>query len=145
WRLVSSSSPPSRSTAFQSGGASRRCKRREFLSVVLPSAEMCLHGAAQGGWGAHERSLPYLARDKDNPSEGNTMAHHTLKISTPLSTLRRTVFFGLISSGMVSLSASVVLAAEKLSCLPVQHMTETSAGAPAKKKIGAGVAFLKGP
>jgi ABC-type sugar transport system substrate-binding protein len=105
---------------------------------------MCLHGAAQGSCGAHERPLPYLARDKDNLSEGNTMAHHTLKISTPLSTLR-TVLFGLISSGLVSASASVALAAEKLSCLPVQHMTETSAVAPANKKIGVSVAYLKVP
>jgi ABC-type sugar transport system substrate-binding protein len=73
------------------------------------------------------------------------MAHHTLKISTPLSTLRRTVLFGLISSGLVSASASVALAAEKLSCLPVQHMTETSAVAPANKKIGVSVAYLKVP
>src|SRR6204780_1463213 len=106
---------------------------------------MCLHGAALGDLGAHERSLPCLARDKDKPSEGNTMAHHTLKISTPRSTLRRTVLFGLISSGIVSLSASVALAAEKLSCLPVQHMTETSAVSPANKKIGVTVAYLKVP
>ena len=73
------------------------------------------------------------------------MAHHTLKISTPLSTLRRTVLFGLISSGLVSASAPVALAAEKLSCLPVQRMTETSAVAPANKKIGVSVAYLKVP
>jgi ribose transport system permease protein len=46
---ASSSSPPSPSTAFRSGAASCRRERREFLSVVLPSAEMCLHGAAPCG------------------------------------------------------------------------------------------------
>src|SRR6202051_1935422 len=73
------------------------------------------------------------------------MAHHMCKISAPLSTLRRTVLLGLISSGLVLASASVALAAEKLSCLPVQHMTETSAVAPANKKIGVSVAYLKVP
>jgi ABC-type sugar transport system substrate-binding protein len=73
------------------------------------------------------------------------MAHDTLKISTPLSTLRRIVLFGLMSSGLVLASVPVALAAEKLSCLPVQHMTETSAVAPANKKIGVSVAYLKVP
>ena len=73
------------------------------------------------------------------------MAHDTLKISTPLSTLRRIVLFGLMSSGLVLASAPVAPAAEKLSCLPVQHMTETSAVAPANKKIGVSVAYLKVP
>ena len=50
-----------------------------------------------------------------------------------------------MSSGLVSASAPLALAAEKLSCLPVQHMTETSAVAPANKKIGVSVAYLKVP
>src|SRR5580698_4999019 len=73
------------------------------------------------------------------------MAHHTLKISTPLSTLRMTVLLGLMPFGLASTSASVALATEKLSCLPVQHMTETSAVAPANKKIGVSVAYLSVP
>ena len=75
------------------------------------------------------------------------MAHHTLKISTPLSTLMRTVLFGLISSGLVSASASVALAAEKLSAaLPERaHDRKRPPMAPANKKIGVSVAYLKVP
>ena len=57
---------------------------------------------------------------------------------------RRMVVLGLLSSGVVSALAPAALA-DKLSCLPVQHMTETSNTPPAGKTIGVSVAYLKVP
>jgi ribose transport system substrate-binding protein len=61
-----------------------------------------------------------------------------------ISTSRRTLISGALALGF---SATFVPAAfaDKLSCLPVKHMTETSPVAPANKKIGVSVAYLKVP
>jgi ABC-type sugar transport system substrate-binding protein len=58
--------------------------------------------------------------------------------------LRRAVILGLLSSGLVSALGPAALA-DKLSCLPVQHMKETSDTPPANKTIGVSVAYLKVP
>ncbi|HZZ63350.1 MAG TPA: sugar ABC transporter substrate-binding protein [Roseiarcus sp.] len=60
------------------------------------------------------------------------------------SAARRTVVLGLVSSAVLSALPPAALA-DKLSCLPVQHMKETSDTPPANKKIGVSVAYLKVP
>ena len=51
---------------------------------------------------------------------------------------------GLLSSAVLLAFVPAALA-DKLSCLPVQHMKETSDTPPANKKIGVSVAYLKVP
>jgi ABC-type sugar transport system substrate-binding protein len=73
------------------------------------------------------------------------MADARFMNTTPHSGSRRRVLLGLASSCLVVAFAPAASAAEKLSCRPVQHMTETSAPAPANKKLGVSVAYLKVP
>jgi ABC-type sugar transport system substrate-binding protein len=65
--------------------------------------------------------------------------------STSRSILLKPILLGLMSFGFVSGLGAAASAAEKLGCLPVRHLTEASAMAPANKKIGVSVAYLKVP
>ena len=60
------------------------------------------------------------------------------------SAVRRRAMLGLLSSAVLLAFVPAALA-DKLSCLPVQHMKETSDTPPANKKIGVSVAYLKVP
>jgi ABC-type sugar transport system substrate-binding protein len=76
------------------------------------------------------------------------MAHKQAMSMTPMqrqhSIMSRAVMLSLLSSGIFSALAPAALA-DKLSCLPVQRMAQTSDTPPANKKIGVSVAYLKVP
>ena len=57
---------------------------------------------------------------------------------------RRAVILGLLSSGALSVFAPAAFA-DKLSCASVHPMSEPAPVAPANKKIGVSVAYLKVP
>jgi len=57
----------------------------------------------------------------------------------------RTAWLGLLAIGLPALLVTPASAADKLSCKPVQHMEQQAGIAPAKKKIGVSVAYLKVP
>jgi ABC-type sugar transport system substrate-binding protein len=59
-------------------------------------------------------------------------------------TIRGTVMLGLMSSSLLLAVVPSALA-DKLSCLPVQRMAQTSDTPPANKTIGVSVAYLKVP
>jgi ribose transport system substrate-binding protein len=70
---------------------------------------------------------------------------HSEEAARPLVLVaRRTAILGLLTSGLISASVPGALA-EKLGCLPVQRMAQTSDTPPANKKIGVSVAYLKVP
>ena len=62
----------------------------------------------------------------------------------PSSTARRTFLKGTLSLGLTAAFARAA-AADKLSCMPVQRMAQEPGIAPANKKIGVSVAYLKVP
>lgn len=64
---------------------------------------------------------------------------------TPHAISRKSNLAGLVSVGLVSAFGTAAPAADKLSCLPVSHLTEAAAPAPANKTIGVSVAYLKVP
>jgi ABC-type sugar transport system substrate-binding protein len=58
--------------------------------------------------------------------------------------VRRALLLSVLSCGLLSAAIPAALA-DKLSCLPPQRLSENPAPAPANKKIGATVAYLKVP
>jgi ribose transport system substrate-binding protein len=64
-------------------------------------------------------------------------------IGRRLSIARRAAVMGLLALGLPPFISSAL--ADKLSCLPVQRMPQTSDTPPANKKIGVSVAYLKVP
>jgi ABC-type sugar transport system substrate-binding protein len=65
------------------------------------------------------------------------------RIGRRLSIARRAAVMGLLALGLPPFISSAL--ADKLSCLPVQRMPQTSDTPPANKKIGVSVAYLKVP
>ena len=73
------------------------------------------------------------------------MAHNeAIKSSEIRSRVRRALVLGVLSSGLLSAFIPAALA-DKLSCLPPQRLSENPTPAPANKKIGVSVAYLKVP
>jgi ABC-type sugar transport system substrate-binding protein len=89
------------------------------------------------------------ARTTKDPREEEAMAYgrfveHETKSEYRLGMAKRTAALGLLGLGLSGLFVSAA-AADKLSCLPVQRMAQTSDIQPANKKIGVSVAYLKVP
>ena len=72
------------------------------------------------------------------------MAGDAGNFDRPSSTARRTFLKGTLSFGVTAAFARPA-AADKLSCMPVQRMAQEAGIAPANKKIGVSVAYLKVP
>ena len=70
--------------------------------------------------------------------------NEAIKLSEIRSRVRRALVLGVLSSGLLSAFIPAALA-DKLSCLPPQRLSENPAPAPANKKIGVSVAYLKVP
>jgi ABC-type sugar transport system substrate-binding protein len=77
-----------------------------------------------------------MTHDKAMTFEARTRREH--------SAVRRTLMLGVMSSSLLLAFVPTALA-DKLSCLPVQRMAQTSDTPPANKKIGVSVAYLKVP
>ena len=73
------------------------------------------------------------------------MAHNkAMKSSETRSRVRRALMLGVLSSSLLCAFIPSALA-DKLSCLPPQRLSENPTPAPANKKIGVTVAYLKVP
>ena len=73
------------------------------------------------------------------------MAHNkAMKSSETRSRVRRGLMLGILSSSLFCAFIPSALA-DKLSCLPPQRLSENPTPAPANKKIGVTVAYLKVP